>query len=117
MSTVQEVSYSNIILPYYKFCLLSSCSLNPYSYDETCVSSSVDHLPLAALPILAIAAPLYQNAVAAVIAQANQVYRNFLQSPEGVGFTGQVNILVIGQYYYFLCIIGIGVHCSTCDWM
>jgi len=62
------------------------------------VSSSVDHLPLAALPILAIAAPHYQNAVAAVIAQANQVYRNFLQSPEGVGFTGQVNTLVIGQY-------------------
>lgn len=111
-----QVSYSNIILSYNKFSLLSSCSLNPYSYDETCVSSSVDHLPLAALPILAIAAPLYQNAVAAVIAQANQVYRNFLQSPEGVGFTGQVKILVIGHYYYFLCIIGIGVHCSTCDW-
>lgn len=95
--TVQEVSYSNIILSHQEFSLLSSCSLNPYSYDETCVSSSVDHLPLAALPILAIAAPHYQNAVAAVIAQANQVYRNFLQSPEGVGFTGQVNILVIGQ--------------------
>ncbi|XP_057217023.1 PITP-less RdgB-like protein isoform X2 [Triplophysa rosa] len=70
------------------FSLVSN--LNPYSYDETCVSSSVDHLPLAALPILAIAAPHYQNAVATVIAHANQVYRNFLQSPEGVGFTGQV---------------------------
>ncbi|XP_056587939.1 PITP-less RdgB-like protein isoform X2 [Triplophysa dalaica] len=70
------------------FSLVSN--LNPYSYDETCVSSSVDHLPLAALPILAIAAPHYQNAVATVIARANQVYRNFLQSPEGVGFTGQV---------------------------
>ncbi|KAL1252676.1 hypothetical protein QQF64_017369 [Cirrhinus molitorella] len=69
------------------FSLVSN--LNPYSYDETCVSSSVDHLPLAALPILAIAAPQYQNAVAAVVAQANQVYRNFLQSAEGVGFTGQ----------------------------
>uniref|UniRef100_W5LQW2 Membrane-associated phosphatidylinositol transfer protein 3 n=1 Tax=Astyanax mexicanus TaxID=7994 RepID=W5LQW2_ASTMX len=64
--------------------------LNPYSYDESCVSSSVDHLPLAALPILAIAAPRYQDAVASVIAQANQVYHNFLQSPEGVGFSGQV---------------------------
>lgn len=99
MCTVQEVSYSNI-LSHQEFSLLSACSLNPYSYDETCVSSSVDHLPLAALPILAIAAPHYQNAVAAVIAQANQVYRNFLQSPEGVGFTGQVNILVIGQKKY-----------------
>ncbi|XP_058270775.1 PITP-less RdgB-like protein isoform X2 [Hemibagrus wyckioides] len=64
--------------------------LNPYSYDESCVCSSVDHLPLAALPILAIAAPQYQDAVAAVISQANQVYQDFLQSPEGVGFTGQV---------------------------
>ncbi|XP_026873886.2 PITP-less RdgB-like protein [Electrophorus electricus] len=64
--------------------------LNPYSYDESCVCSSVDHLPLAALPILAIAAPRYQDAVATVIAQANQVYRNFLESPEGLGFSGQV---------------------------
>ncbi|RXN15517.1 membrane-associated phosphatidylinositol transfer 3 [Labeo rohita] len=69
------------------FSLVSN--LNPYSYDENWVSSSVDHLPLAALPILSIAAPHYQNAVAAVIAQANQVYRNFLLSAEGVGFTGQ----------------------------
>ncbi|KAI2656295.1 Membrane-associated phosphatidylinositol transfer protein 3 [Labeo rohita] len=47
--------------------------MNPYSYDESCVSSSVDHLPLAALPLLAIAAPHYQDAVATVIARANQV--------------------------------------------
>lgn len=65
-------------------------SLNPYSYDESCVSSSVDHLPLAALPLLAIAAPHYQDAVGTVIARANQVYHSFLQSPEGQGFTGQV---------------------------
>ncbi|KAF5896403.1 membrane-associated phosphatidylinositol transfer protein 3, partial [Clarias magur] len=64
--------------------------LNPYSYDESCVCTSVDHLPLAALPILAIAGPQYQEAVAAGIAQANQVYHDFLQSPEGLGFTGQV---------------------------
>lgn len=84
------------------YLILSSCSLNPYSYDENWVSSSVDHLPLAALPILSIAAPHYQNAVAAVIAQANQVYRNFLLSAEGVGFTGQVNILVIGYIQWIL---------------
>ncbi|KAM9450981.1 PITP-less RdgB-like protein isoform 1-T1 [Clarias gariepinus] len=64
--------------------------LNPYSYDESCVCTSVDHLPLAALPILAIAGPQYQEAVAAVISQANQVYHDFLQSAEGLGFTGQV---------------------------
>ncbi|XP_043077595.1 PITP-less RdgB-like protein isoform X3 [Puntigrus tetrazona] len=70
------------------FSLVSN--LNPYSYDETCMSSSVDHLPLASLPILAIAAPHYQNAVATVVAEANQVYEKFLHSAEGVGFTGQV---------------------------
>ncbi|CAM4670589.1 unnamed protein product [Leuciscus chuanchicus] len=96
------------------FSLVSN--LNPYSYDETCVSSSVDHLPLAALPILAIAAPHYQNAVAAVIAQANQVYRNFLQSPEGVGFTGQVCLLAdcVGGVLCFdaLCFSGDKQHRS-----
>lgn len=68
----------------------SSFSLNPYSYDESCVSSSVDHLPLAALPLLAIVSPRYQDAVATVIARANQVYHSFLQSEEGQGFSGQV---------------------------
>ncbi|KAJ8267202.1 hypothetical protein GJAV_G00139690 [Gymnothorax javanicus] len=66
------------------------CDLNPYSYDESCLSSSVDHLPLAALPLLAIAAPHYQEAVATVIKRANQVYHNFLQSQDGQGFMGQV---------------------------
>lgn len=68
-----------------------SSSLNPYSYDESCVSSSVDHLPLAALPLLAIVSPRYQDTVATVIAHANQVYHGFLQSEEGQGFTGQVS--------------------------
>uniref|UniRef100_A0A3Q3QL08 Membrane-associated phosphatidylinositol transfer protein 3 n=1 Tax=Monopterus albus TaxID=43700 RepID=A0A3Q3QL08_MONAL len=73
------------------FSLVSN--LNPYSYDESCVSSSVDHLPLAALPLLAIVSPRYQDAVATVIAQANQVYRSFLQSEDGQGFTGQVCLM------------------------
>jgi len=77
-------------------CILLTCfplflsSLNPYSYDESCVSSSVDHLPLAALPLLAIVSPRYQDAVATVMERANQVYRSFLQSKDGQGFTGQV---------------------------
>ncbi|CAG08947.1 unnamed protein product, partial [Tetraodon nigroviridis] len=50
------------------FSLVSN--LNPYSYDESCVSSSVDHLPLAALPLLAIVSPRYQDTVATVIARA-----------------------------------------------
>ncbi|KAF3847562.1 hypothetical protein F7725_020590 [Dissostichus mawsoni] len=73
------------------FSLVSN--LNPYSYDESCVSSSVDHLPLAALPLLAIVSPRYQDAVATVIARANQVYRSFLESEDGQGFTGQVCLM------------------------
>ncbi|KAJ0021961.1 hypothetical protein NQD34_009451 [Periophthalmus magnuspinnatus] len=68
-------------------------SSKPDSYDESCVSSSVDHLPLAALPLLAIVSPRYQDAVATVIARANQVYRSFLQSEDGQGFTGQVCLM------------------------
>ncbi|KAJ8386231.1 hypothetical protein AAFF_G00175510 [Aldrovandia affinis] len=73
------------------FSLVSN--LNPYSYDESCLSSSVDHLPLASLPLLAIAAPRYQDAVATVIARANQVYHSFLQSQDGQGFMGQVCLI------------------------
>ncbi|XP_062391844.1 membrane-associated phosphatidylinositol transfer protein 3-like [Sardina pilchardus] len=84
--------------------------LNPYSYDESCVSSSVDHLPLAALPLLTITTPRYQDAVATVIHQANQVYANFLQSPEGIGFSGQVCLIAdcIGGVLCFdaLCFSG-----------
>uniref|UniRef100_A0A674ESE8 Membrane-associated phosphatidylinositol transfer protein 3 n=1 Tax=Salmo trutta TaxID=8032 RepID=A0A674ESE8_SALTR len=73
------------------FSLVSN--LNPYSYDESCVSSSVDHLPLAALPLLAIAAPNYQDAVATLITRTNQVYHSFLESQDGQGFTGQVCVM------------------------
>lgn len=66
------------------------CSLNPYSHDEGCLSSSQDHVPLAALPLLAISSPQYQDAVATVIERANQVYREFLKSSDGIGFSGQV---------------------------
>ncbi|TRZ03614.1 hypothetical protein DNTS_028520, partial [Danionella cerebrum] len=92
--------------------------LNPYSYDESCVSSSVDHLPLAALPLLAIAAPHYQDAVATVIARANQVYHSFLRSAEGQGFTGQVCLLgdCVGGVLCFdaLCFSNSPRHSSSC---
>jgi len=68
-------------------------SLNPYSYDESCLSSSEDHIPLAALPLLAVSSPQYQDAVAMVISRANQVYNDFLKSTDGVGFNGQVGLL------------------------
>ena len=68
------------------------CSLSPYSYDESCLSSSQDHIPLAALPLLATSAPQYQDAVATVILRANQVYSDFIKSLEGESFNGQVSV-------------------------
>ncbi|KFZ66066.1 Membrane-associated phosphatidylinositol transfer protein 2, partial [Podiceps cristatus] len=70
------------------FSLVSS--LSPYSYDEGCLSNSQDHIPLAALPLLATSAPQYQEAVATVIVRANQAYSEFIRSQEGTSFNGQV---------------------------
>ncbi|XP_072514183.1 membrane-associated phosphatidylinositol transfer protein 2-like isoform X3 [Salminus brasiliensis] len=73
------------------FSLVSN--LSPYSYDEGCLSNSQDHIPLAALPLLATSAPQYQDAVAAVIVRANQVYGDFIKSLEGAAFSGQVCLI------------------------
>ncbi|XP_069577626.1 membrane-associated phosphatidylinositol transfer protein 2-like isoform X3 [Brachyistius frenatus] len=73
------------------FSLVSN--LSPYSYDEGCLSSSQDHIPLAALPLLATSAPQYQEAVATVIVRANQVYTDFLKSLDGASFSGQVCLI------------------------
>ncbi|NXW02184.1 PITM2 protein, partial [Fregetta grallaria] len=70
------------------FSLVSS--LSPYSYDEGCLSNSQDHIPLAALPLLATSSPQYQEAVATVIVRANQAYGEFIRSQEGMSFNGQV---------------------------
>ncbi|NWQ94282.1 PITM1 protein, partial [Burhinus bistriatus] len=63
--------------------------LSPYSHDRDSLSSSQDHIPLAALPLLATS----PHAVGAVIARANQAYSAFLHSGEGAGFCGQVVLL------------------------
>ncbi|XP_045889862.1 membrane-associated phosphatidylinositol transfer protein 2-like isoform X1 [Micropterus dolomieu] len=73
------------------FSLVSN--LSPYSYDEGCLSSSQDHIPLAALPLLATSAPQYQEAMATVIVRANQVYADFIKSLNGAAFTGQVCLI------------------------
>ncbi|XP_068268939.1 membrane-associated phosphatidylinositol transfer protein 2 isoform X6 [Nyctibius grandis] len=70
------------------FSLVSS--LSPYSYDEGCLSNSQDHIPLAALPLLATSTPQYHEAVATVIVRANQAYSEFIRSQEGTSFSGQV---------------------------
>nr|XP_060627442.1 membrane-associated phosphatidylinositol transfer protein 1 [Anolis sagrei ordinatus] len=69
--------------------------LSPYSHDDDSLSSSQDHIPLAALPLLATSSGGYQNAVATVISRTNQAYTNFIHSPDGTGFCGQV--LLIGD--------------------
>ncbi|NXM68901.1 PITM1 protein, partial [Serilophus lunatus] len=67
--------------------------LSPYSHDRDSLSSSQDHIPLAALPLLATSSGTYQHAVGTVIARANQAYGAFLHSAEGAGFCGQVVLL------------------------
>ncbi|KAM9194571.1 membrane-associated phosphatidylinositol transfer protein 2 isoform 2-T2 [Dugong dugon] len=73
------------------FALVSN--LSPYSHDEGCLSSSQDHIPLAALPLLATSSPQYQEAVATVIQRANLTYGDFIKSQEGVTFSGQVCLI------------------------
>ncbi|CAL8247714.1 unnamed protein product [Merluccius merluccius] len=73
------------------FSLVSN--LSPYSYDEGCLSSSQDHIPLAALPLLATSSPQYQEAVATVVLRANQVYADFIRSLNGATFSGQVCLI------------------------
>lgn len=65
-------------------------SLSPYSHDGDSLSRSQDHIPLAALPLLATSSSRYQGAVATVISRTNQAYAAFLRSSEGTGFCGQV---------------------------
>nr|KAF6466108.1 hypothetical protein HJG63_011404 [Rousettus aegyptiacus] len=66
---------------------------SPYSHDGDSLSRSQDHIPLAALPLLATSSSRYQGAVATVIARTNQAYAAFLRSPEGTGFCGQVVLI------------------------
>lgn len=72
-------------------------SLSPYGHDEGCLSSSQDHIPLAALPLLATSSPQYQEAVATVIQRANLAYGDFIKSQEGVTFNGQVSASAVRE--------------------
>ena len=61
--------------------------LSPYPAPAP---ASNDRLPLSAVPVLATAAPDYQASVSQLVSLANREYRDFLQSEEGYGFSGQV---------------------------
>ncbi|XP_062479253.1 membrane-associated phosphatidylinositol transfer protein 1 isoform X3 [Pezoporus occidentalis] len=67
--------------------------LSPYSHDTDRLYSSQDHIPLAALPLLATSSGSYLQALGTVVARANQAYGAFLRSREGAGFCGQVVLL------------------------
>uniref|UniRef100_A0A6I8NXN2 Phosphatidylinositol transfer protein membrane associated 1 n=1 Tax=Ornithorhynchus anatinus TaxID=9258 RepID=A0A6I8NXN2_ORNAN len=67
--------------------------LSPYSHDGDGLSRSQDHIPLAALPLLATSSTRYQGSVATVIARTNQAHAAFVHSPEGAGFCGQVVLI------------------------
>lgn len=49
-----------------------------------------DHIPLAALPLLATSSLQYQEAMSTVIVRTNQVYTDFIKSLDGAAFSGQV---------------------------
>ena len=61
--------------------------LSPYPAPAP---ASNDRLPLSAVPVLATAAPDYAASVSQLVSLANREYRDFLQSEEGYGFSGQV---------------------------
>lgn len=88
LSTWGQVALSTLLSPPDRPLALS---LSPYSHDEGYLSSSQDHIPLAALPLLATSSPQYQEAVATVIQRANLAYGDFIKSQEGVTFSGQVS--------------------------
>nr|XP_018915919.1 PREDICTED: protein retinal degeneration B isoform X2 [Bemisia tabaci] len=70
-------------------------SLNPYSFDVSPSCSDAPHvthdsIPIGAVPVLASSANGYKETINKVIAAANKVYADFIKSPEGQGFNGQI---------------------------
>ena len=55
--------------------------------------TAADCLPLGAIPLLAAGAPDHPETVARLAAEMNRVYTEFVRSPQGAGFQGQVSII------------------------
>merc|ERR1719347_1025308 len=62
-------------------------SLSPYS------SMGTDRLPITAIPLFFTKATNYHHKVTQMVSEANKVYRNFLDSEEGFGFSGPVCLI------------------------
>ena len=67
-------------------------SLSPYTGSGLHLTAN-DRLPISCVPVLAASEPSYQASVSAMVAQANKVYQDFLQSEDGFGFSGQICLL------------------------
>lgn len=84
------------------------CSLSPYSFDvsPSCSDSpqvTHDSVPIGAIPLLATASHDYQEALSRTVSAANLAYREFLQSDEGRGFNGTVNLIGASQSNQSFC--------------
>ena len=78
----------------YRFAAPSSGQPSPGGVcPDAGAPSAADSLPLGAIPLLAAGAPDHPETVARVAADMNRVYAEFVRSPEGVGFQGQVSII------------------------
>ena len=51
---------------------------------------SNDNLPVGTIPLFATSSPEYKTSLSRVIVSANNVYQDFLKSPEAIGFCGQI---------------------------
>ena len=66
-------------------------ALNILGKEDFVVSN--DRLPIGTIPIFAASSPDYQSSVSKMVTSANEVFSNFLQSDEGMGFCGHVCLI------------------------
>ncbi|EDV21573.1 uncharacterized protein TRIADDRAFT_30191 [Trichoplax adhaerens] len=62
----------------------------PSEANAAAVNFSGNFAPLSAIPVLAVNSSEYNNAIPALVNQANSVYQDFINSNEGRGFHGKV---------------------------
>ena len=70
-------------------------SLSPDQSDQDSGPVSSTWPPMGCLPLFAATSPEYSDAVARTVTAANQVYSEFIRSPEGANFSG--NVTVVGD--------------------
>ncbi|XP_037088501.1 protein retinal degeneration B-like isoform X3 [Pollicipes pollicipes] len=95
-------------------------SLSPYSFASVPAAgaaaggdawTAADPLPVAAVPLLAAGSPDHHDTVARLASQMNRVFQEFVRSPAGLGFQGQVSIIADSMG----SVLAYDVLCSCCD--